>query len=154
MSTSNAVLGLTLLLVLGAAGCQSPDDGVDPAVVEELQAELAARAQAEADLLERVESLETQVDRVTNDRSATQQLRELDSQLSALSETVASMDERFTTEGEARQAVADEAEAAAADLRSTLADLQGRVDQLQGETDELRTLYQTLRERVDRMQQG
>ncbi|MBS3941568.1 MAG: hypothetical protein KG028_11475, partial [Actinobacteria bacterium] len=94
MFPTRTIIGLILLLALGAAACSDPDDGVDPAVVEQLESDLAARARAEIELLERVEALETQVERVTSDRSAAQQLRDLDDQLSALSETVAGMDER------------------------------------------------------------
>ena len=145
---------LALALVLGAAACSGDTPEEADTAVDDLRAELAARAEVESALIERVEELETQLERMASDRTATQRLSDLDGQVDALSETLTSLDERFVAEEQARAAVGEEAAGAAADLRNSLADLRGRMDQLQGETDELRTLYQTLRERVDRMQQG
>ncbi|MFA9428973.1 hypothetical protein [Egicoccus sp. AB-alg2] len=142
---------LALAVVLGAVACSADAAEQDP-VLAEIRSELAARSQAETALVERVEELEARLERVTSDRSTAQRLGDVDEQLSSLSDAVTALDERLASEAEARDAVAEEAAGASADLRRSLTDLQGRLDQLQGETDELRTLYGTLRDRVDRQQ--
>ncbi|GGI04973.1 hypothetical protein [Egicoccus halophilus] len=143
---------VALLLVVG--GCSPPGDAGQDDAVAELRAELAARSETETALSARVEALESQLDGLRGDRSADERLERTDASLRSLAESIAALDERLEREVRARETVAEDAATAASDLRATLADLQGRLDQAQGETDELRTLYATLRDRVDRMQQG
>jgi len=142
---------VALALVAGAAACSNAPDGDDP-VLAELRTELAARSQAESALADRVEELESRLDRLTSDRSTAERLGGLDEQLATLADAVTDLDERLRTEAQTREAQAEEAAEAAGDLRRSLTDVRGGIDQLQGEADELRTLYETLRDRVDRLQ--
>jgi chromosome segregation ATPase len=139
-----------LLAGLLLAGCG--DDG-DDGDLDALREEIAAQRSAEADLADRIDELEERLDEQDGeDPDVVERLDELAERLDELDAAVGGVEEGVTAQRNARAELREELEGATADLRSTLTDAQGEIDGLQGEVSELRTLYETLRERLDEQQ--
>lgn len=138
-----------LLAGLLLAGCG--DDGGEE--LEALRDEVEARKAVETDLQERVDVLEARLDEQEgDDPDVLDRLEEITEQLDELDAATDGLEDGVAAQRDARAELRQELEGAAADLRSGLADAQGEIDALQGEVSELRTLYETLRDRLDEQQ--
>lgn len=139
------MLCLLVPLAVLAAGCGEEPDGL-----AELRDELEAREQAEAELAERLDDLESQLDgRREPETVGPGELEELANRVEDLAGEVSGLDDAVGAERRTREEVAAELEATAGDLRSTLTDVQGELETLRGQLDDLRVRVEILQERVD-----
>ncbi|MTV26193.1 hypothetical protein FTX61_12350 [Nitriliruptoraceae bacterium ZYF776] len=147
------VLAATLCAVVLAACSSTPAEPDGDEDTEALEQQVTELTEANADLAERLGSLE-------DDLSALRELPDDDplsdvtASLSGLADRLDAIDARIDEEASARGEAEDAASQAASDLRSTLDSVRGDVETLQGEAEELRVLYETLRDRLDRLQSG
>jgi archaellum component FlaC len=126
----------------------------DADTVQELRAELASRSEDQQELIDRVEQLEAELARLTDDTTTTARIDDLDDVMARLSASTERRQDELEAEADTRQLAIEDGEVATAALRDGLQELRGQVDELRGEIDELRVLYETLRDRLDRQQRG
>lgn len=146
-----------VVAALAAAAVACGDASARDAEVDALAAQLADQDQAQTQLEERLDALEGTIGRLGTDRTAENTARHvasLDEDVSRIVDAVTVLEATIDAEAGDRRGLSDDLEAAAADLRRSVAALQGSVDEVQGEVEELRTLYTTLRDRLDRLQRG
>ncbi len=148
-------------LVLGA--CTGDDADADD--VAQLRSEVTALREERSNTIDRIERLEelaAELDAATDelaeatatddeDGSLDERLRETHDDLERLEGSLAELDQEVDG---ATGALRDELDSVQSSLRDDLDTAQGSIEQLRGEIDELRTLYTTLRDRLDRLQVG
>lgn len=142
-------------LAAGALACG--DTSARDAEVDALAAQLADQGQSQAQLAARLDDFEGAIARLDADRTGedtASHVASLDEDVSRVIDALTVLEATIDAEAGDRRALSDDLEAAAADLRRSVAALQGSVDEVQGEVEELRTLYTTLRDRLDRLQRG
>lgn len=151
-------VGVLVVSVLVAA-----DGGGDAeAELAELRRELAARESAEEVLIERITALEALVvglpgdDQLTAlaeavDELAGPRVEGLDHRIDELAERTDEVEAAAAAVAEAHRQLDGQLEATADELRGAIGGVRGGVEELRSETADLRTLYDVLRDRVDRL---
>lgn len=142
-------LPLVLLAVPALmAGCSNGE------AAERIAQEQEAREALEA----RVDELESQLDDALDEDdeelASARALSSVEDDVASAAERLDTVQERLDEADQDRAALREDYEGATGDLRSTLADAQERLDALEGEASQLRTLYETLRDRLDEQQRG
>lgn len=147
-------LAVAALLALGVS-CAGGEDDLQ-GELDALEASVEARAEEEAALVERIESLEAELAELTAppEDDAEDPLVTLQGRLDDLEDQLTALEGSAATTAEATAAADAAAEAAATDLRATLDGVRTATDELRGEVEELRTLYGSLRDRLDRHDRG
>lgn len=146
-------LALAAVLAVGLAAC-----GTDDALQDEVDALRAAaeqRADDEAELEERVEALETELEALLapvgeDDDEVEDPFLALRTSLDELEDRLTALDASAATTDDATAAARAAADAAASDLRTSLDEVRSANETVRGEVEELRTLYESLRDRLDR----
>lgn len=148
-------LAVAALLALGVSACAGGEDDLQ-GELDALEASVEARAEEDAALVERIESLEAELAELTAppEDDAEDPLVTLQGRLDDLEDQLTALEGSAATTAEATAAADAAAEAAATDLRATLDGVRTATDELRGEVEELRTLYESLRDRLDRHDRG
>lgn len=161
---------IALVVLLAACGGADPRAVVDPAEMDALREEVVALGERDAARQQRLEDLETTVDRLSR-ADASGRLTEAERELAQLTETLSVFDGELAaavTDNEQRDAQTAETTGELAgqnaelleaneQLRQTVDELRGqldaaggRIDRVSGEIEDLGIRYETLRDRLDR----
>lgn len=153
--TRSPALVVAVLLASVASGCAGGEDLQGE--LDTLEASVEARAEQDAALAERVDSLEAELAELTappDEDEGEDPLVAIQARLDQLEDQLTALEGSAATTAEATAAADAAAEAAATDLRATLDGVRTATDELRGQVEELRTLYESLRDRLDRHDRG
>jgi chromosome segregation ATPase len=142
---------LVATLVVAAVSC-GPSPATDGAELAALREEIAALRADEQVVLGRIEALEAELEGL-REPAADPERERFEGALDDLDLALADLRAAVAAETAARTELGEDLDGRSRDLRASVTRMQGAVDDLAGQVDELRTLYTTLRDRIDRLQQ-